>query len=264
MMRLIRHSIFILIALFALSFAPLRAQEAQQKPEAAAQQPSGQPQAEQKPEEKHVTNPNAAASRELVEASKRAEGEEPEGKDQTEEMKHGLEHSTMVQKMARLFGISVQSAYWIAMAINFAIVFLAIGWVMKSKLPAMFRMRNEAIQRGIAEARAASEDAQRRLKDIEVRLSKLGEEVNAIKASAEKESAAEEARIRTQAENDVKRVLESAEKEIDAAGKQARRDLKSLAAGLAVDLATRKLQIDQQTDEGLVRNFVAQLGKDGQ
>jgi F-type H+-transporting ATPase subunit b len=149
------------------------------------------------------------------------------------------------------------------MFVNFAIIFVVIGAAMKSKLPGYFRSRNEAIQRGIVEARAASEDAKRRLADIEARLSKLDIEVAQIKSSAERESAAEEARIRSAAEADAKRILAAAEQEIEAAGRQARRDLKALAADLAVDLAARKIQIDSATDESLVRNFVAQLGKDG-
>nr|Q1IIG4.2 RecName: Full=ATP synthase subunit b; AltName: Full=ATP synthase F(0) sector subunit b; AltName: Full=ATPase subunit I; AltName: Full=F-type ATPase subunit b; Short=F-ATPase subunit b [Candidatus Koribacter versatilis Ellin345] len=236
------------------------AQEAQQKPEAqqsapAAEQPK--PAEEQAKPEQHVTNPNAAVGKELSEASHAAEGEEEAG----EHME--LKHSTMVKTLAKWLGVSVETSYWIAMAFNFAIVFALLGWAMKKNLPGVFKARNESIQRGIAEARAASDDAKRRLADIEARLSKMDGEVAAIRAVTEKESAAEEVRIREAAEADVKRILESAENEIDAATKQARRDLKSLAAGLAIDLATRKLHVDQQTDESLVRSFVAQLGKDG-
>ncbi len=253
-----------LVAVAVLALAPVRAQEAQQKPAEPAKPAAEQsaPSAEQKPaeskasEEQHVTNPNAAAGRELSEASREAEGEEA-----GENIE--LKHSGAVRWMAKTFGISVEASYWIAMVFNFAIVFLVIGWAMKKNLPGVFRARNQAIQQGLAEARAASEDAKRRLTDIESRLAKMDTEVAAIRATAEKESAAEEVRIREAAEADVKRILESAENEIDAATKQAKRDLKSLAAGLAVELATRKLQVDAQTDESLVRGFVAQLGKDG-
>jgi F-type H+-transporting ATPase subunit b len=247
----LRYVLVVLTAFLVLSLVPIRAQESQKKPEPTA------PSSQQKDTRSH--NPNAAVGRELAKASKTAEGEPEEKEDQTA----GLKHSTAVQWIAKKTGISVEMAYWIAMFINFAIVFVAIAALMKSQLPNYFRTRNEAIQRGIQEARAASEDAQRRLKDIEVRLSKLDTEVSQIRASSETESAAEEARIRAAAEADAKRILESAEQEIDAASRQARRDLKSLAAGLAVDLATRKLQIDQATDESLIHNFVAQLGKDG-
>lgn len=258
MKNALRSFSIVAVTMLALTLAPVRAQEAQQqKPDSAAQ--ASQPQSSsQAAEQAAPQSPNAEVGQELAKESKAAEGE-PEKEDQTT----GLRHSTMVQKMAKLLGVRVETAYWIAMFINFGILFLAIGGALKAKLPAMFKQRNESIQRGIAEARAASEDAKRRLADIETRLSRLDTEVNAIKATSEKESAAEEARIRAQAETDVKRVLESAEKEIDAASKQARRDLKTLAAGLAVDLAERRLHVDQETDEALVRNFVSQFGKDG-
>lgn len=248
-----------LLCLMAL-FAVVSLAQEPQKSETPAQQPSAEQQQQPSSEQKsqHITNPNAAASRELVEASKAAEGE-PEKEDQAT----GLKHSTAVRWIAKITGLSVESAYWIAMAINFAIVIIAIAWFMKSSLPGYFRSRNEAIQQGIQEARAASDDAKRRLADIEVRLSRLDTEVADVRASAEKESAAEEARMRAAAEADAARIVESAEKEIEAASRQARRDLKVLAAGLAVDLAARKLNVDEATDESLVRNFVSQLGKDG-
>lgn len=240
---------FTVLMMLALAWTPLRGQETQP---AATQNP---PQAA---EPARPTNPNAAVSRELVEASKAAEGEST-GEDQTT----GLKHSVAVQWIAKKTGVTVETAYWIAMSFNFAIVILAIAALMKSQLPTYLRTRNEAIQRGLQEARAASTDAQRRLSDIEARLSRLDTEVAQIHAEADRESAAEEARIHAAAEAEVKRIMESSEQEIDAAGRQAQRDLKGLAANLAVELASGKLRVDQATDEALVRNFVAQLGKDG-
>ncbi len=242
------HSFLLMLAVFAvLSVGPAHAQQAKPK--------TAEPASAQAPESH---NPNAVVGRELVKETKISEGEEVEN-DQTT----GLKHSSSVRWIAEHTGVSIETAYWIAMFINFAIIFGAIGALMKSQLPNYFRTRNEAIQQGILEARAASEDAKRRLSDIESRLSKLDSEVAQIRSSAEQESAAEEGRIRAAAEADAKRILVAAEQEIEASGRQARRDLKALAADLAVDLAARKIQIDSATDESLVRNFVAQLGKDG-
>jgi F-type H+-transporting ATPase subunit b len=256
MKRFFRSLGLSLITVAVLAIAPIHAQEAQQKPEAQSAPAAEQKKSTESPEQ-HVTNPNTAVGKELSEASRAAEGEEEPEENQ------GLKRSAMVQKLAKGLGISVEAAYWIAMVINFAIIFAFIAWAMKKNLPGVFKARNEAIQRGIAEARAASDDAKRRLSDIEIRLSRLDSEVASIRGTAEKESAAEELRIREAAEAEVRRILESGEQEIDAAGKQARRDLKALAAGLAVDLAARKLQIDEKTDETLVREFVSQLGKGG-
>jgi F0F1-type ATP synthase membrane subunit b/b' len=123
--------------------------------------------------------------------------------------------------------------------------------------------RTVAIQKGIKEAQAASADAARRLGDIESRLSKLGSEVAEIRASAEREAAAEEERIRQSAEEDKQKVVLAAEAEIAAIARNARREFKGYAASLAVDLAAREIRVDEPTDQALVRDFVGQLGKDG-
>ena len=58
-------------------------------------------------------------------------------------------------------------------------------------------------------------------------------------------------------------MIETAESEIAAAAKSARRELKIYAAELAVELAKKNIKVDPQTDAALVRDFVSQLGKDG-
>jgi hypothetical protein len=94
------------------------------------------------------------------------------------------------------------SLSWLSILLNFGGVAAVVYVLLKSKLPQAFRDRTVAIQKGIKEAQAASADAARRLGDIESRLSKLGSEVAEIRASAEREAAAEEERIRQSAEED--------------------------------------------------------------
>jgi F-type H+-transporting ATPase subunit b len=130
-------------------------------------------------------------------------------------------------------------------------------------LPAVFRSRTSSIQKSIEEARRASEDANRRLSDIESRLGRLSDEIAQMRLTSEKEAAAEEERIQRAAEEDAKRIVESAEQEIAAAAKAARRELTSYAADLAVTLATKQIQVDAPTDQALVRRFASQLSKGG-
>ena len=101
------------------------------------------------------------------------------------------------------------------------------------------------------------------MQDIEARLARLDTEVAEIRTSAEQEAAAEEKRIKQAAEEDKQKVLQAVETEIDAIARNARRELKGYAASLAVDLASRKIHVDDPTDHALVREFVDQLGKDG-
>ena len=207
-------------------------------------------------------NPNAEFGGELSKTSEEA-AREAGKRDAKVEMELKAEHSPVMTWIARLIKVSPEHAYWISLIINFGILVLFFWMLLKAKVPQMFRDRTAIIQRGIREAQAASAEAARRLKGIEARLAKLDTEVAEIRASAESDAAAEEARIRQAAEEDKRKVVQAAETEIAAIARNARRELKSYAASLAVDMASRKIRVDEHTDQALVRDFVEQLGKDG-
>ena len=166
-----------------------------------------------------------------------------------------FKNSSSIRFISRLTGLSTNGAYWAAVTTNFAIVVGLIVWASKKSLPDMFRNRSAAIQNAIEEARAASEEARRRISDIESRLSRLDSEISAMRATSEKEAAAEEARIKAATGEEMRRIVESAEQEIEAAAKAARRELTTYAADLAVDLAARQIRVDAATDQALVRSF---------
>jgi F0F1-type ATP synthase membrane subunit b/b' len=64
------------------------------------------------------------------------------------------------------------------------------------------------------------------------------------------------------AASEIARIQELAEREIEAAGKTARTQLRRFTAHLAIDLAQRKLEarMTPETQDGLVRGFVQDLG----
>ena len=80
-----------------------------------------------------------------------------------------------------------------------------------------------------------------------------------MQAAAEKEADAEEARILKAAEEDIRKVVLAAEQEIAAAAKQARRELTTHTAGLAIALARQQIKVDSDTDQILVRTFASKL-----
>jgi F-type H+-transporting ATPase subunit b len=230
----------------------------------AAQQPAGSsapssssasqkqaPTAQQQPSQ----NPDTVTGEELTGA---ASGEAGEKEENTQ-----FKYSKSVVWMGHLVGLGPRASYLVYWFLNFDLVVLFFVLLFRSSVPQMFRDRTQAIHKGIREAQAASAEAARRLSDIETRLAKLDTEVAEIRASAESEAAAEEARIRQAAEEDKRKVLEGVETEISAIARNARRELKTYAATLAVDLASRKIKVDEPTDQALLREFVGQLGKDG-
>jgi F-type H+-transporting ATPase subunit b len=208
------------------------------------------------------TSPHA--NRELAKESREAAGEDDQAQ---------FKHSASVQLVAKLTGLGLDGAYWLCVLLNFAVVAGAIVYFSKKNLPSLFRNRTASIQKAMQEARQASEDANRRLAEIETRLSHLGAEIAGMSVVAEKEALAEEARIKAAAEEDARKIVESAQQEIAAAAKLARRDLTAYAANLAVSLAARQIKVDTPTDQALVRGFAQELsanpssstktGKDG-
>ena len=190
--------------------------------------------------------------------------ESPKAAESSGEDTEQFKHSGSVRFLSRVTGLSLEGAYWLAVIINFAIVAGVIVWASKKNLPAVFRNRTTLIQKSIAEARRASEDANQRLTLIESRLSRLDDEIAQMRITSEKEASAEEQRIQQAAEEDAKRIVESAEQEIAAAAKAARRELTSYAADLAVTLATKQIRVDAPTDQALVRRFASQLANGGE
>lgn len=181
------------------------------------------------------------------------------GGDETAQFKH----SASVRLLSKITGLSNDGAYWLAIILNFAIVVGAIAWFWKKYLPGFFRNRTASIKQSIEEARRASDDANRRLADIESRLGRLDHEISRMRAASEEEAAAEEARIKAAAEEDAKRIVQSAEQEIAASAKAARRELTAYAADLAVTLAAKQIRVDAPADQALVRRFAQQLSNGG-
>jgi F-type H+-transporting ATPase subunit b len=145
--------------------------------------------------------------------------------------------------------------------INFAIVAVALIWVFAKKLPPVFRSNAQNISSAITKAAAAKAEADRQLTEAEQRLSRLAEEVKAIRDEALQDAAAEAERIRALAKSDIEKVGLAAKAEIAAAERAARLELKVLTAQLAVDQARGLVakQLTPQTQDALVSGFVESL-----
>jgi F-type H+-transporting ATPase subunit b len=204
----------------------------------------------------HAAPRERGPAQELAHETREAAGEE---KDETAEFKQ----SASVQGIARLTGLSVNHAFLLSDIFNFLVIAIVIIWAGRKFLPGIFSARTAGIQKAMQEAQKASEEARRRLAEIESRLMKLDVEIGMMRDSAEKDADAEEARIQAAADEDARKIVESAQQEISAAAKTARRELTAYAADLAVALAQKQIHVDASTDERLVRNFAGELGSEG-
>jgi F-type H+-transporting ATPase subunit b len=145
--------------------------------------------------------------------------------------------------------------------INFAIVAGAIGWVFLKVTPSFFRKNAETISSAITKATAVKAEADRQLREAEEKLARLGQEVAQLRATAQREAAAEAERVQAITQSDIQRVGLAAKAEIEAAERSARLELKVIAANLAVDGAEslREKELTPQAQETLVTAFVKSL-----
>ena len=246
--RIVRTIFLVVLVVSCTSLKPLRAQE----PAHPDQKQSTSPEQKKRARDDSA-HQSYGPGRQLAHESNEAAGE---GKDEMAEFKE----SASVRMIGRLTGLNLQQSYWLSVVLNFVVIAAVILWAGRKYLPGIFRDRSAAIQKAMQEAQMASQEARRRLAEIESRLMKLDVEIGAMRNAAEKEGAAEEAHIKAAAEEDARKMIASAEQEIAAAVKAARRQLTAYAADLAVALARKQIHVDATTDQVLVRNFAGRLG----
>jgi F-type H+-transporting ATPase subunit b len=164
-----------------------------------------------------------------------------------------------VRAIGRFLHISPEASSRLFIFLNFAILAGTILYFGFSRMPKYLRERRDGIQREIVEAKSAADQARERLQGVEQRFARLDDEIAQIRESAERESQAEESRIRALIEAERTRIVTSAEQEIAAASAAARRNLKRLAGDLAVDRATQMISLTEDGDRTLVRQFSDEL-----
>jgi F-type H+-transporting ATPase subunit b len=145
--------------------------------------------------------------------------------------------------------------------INFAIVAGLLVWVFLKVTPPFFRRNAEIISSAITKASAAKSEADRQLREAQEKLAHLEQEIAGLRATAQREGAAEAERIRRLLQTETERIAAAAKAEIQASERAARLELKAIAANLAVDGAESLLakQLTPQAQESLVSAFVKSL-----
>jgi F-type H+-transporting ATPase subunit b len=171
-------------------------------------------------------------------------------------------HSASVRKIGAMVGLNAEQAATAFTVANFIVLAALVGWFLLKTLPKTFRDRTSSIQKSLVDARTATEDASARLRGVEERLSKLDEQIAALRAQADKDSALDEQRIRASVEEDKRKIIAAAEQEIAAATTLAHRQLQQYAAELAIEQAQRKLVVTAETDRLLVQSFARRLTGD--
>jgi len=173
-----------------------------------------------------------------------------------------LKLSSSVRRLAHIAGLSPETTFQLCWGFNFTLMVALMFWKGWPLLTAAFEARSRSIRRAIDEAQHLGEDARKRLAEVDRRWAQLDFEIAAIRAHAEAQMKNEEQILSTRTTEDIRRIMEYANSEIDRGAQQARRELKAFVAVLAVSLARQSIRIDERSDQELVKGFIEGLGHD--
>jgi F0F1-type ATP synthase membrane subunit b/b' len=152
--------------------------------------------------------------------------------------------------------------------INLAIFVAALVYIMtrKAKLGEAFKARSETIKQELTRAQRERDAALAKLKDVEQRLANIDSEVVAIKDHAVREAAEERARIASETQNEITRLSGQARREIENAGKAAKKELRLYTAEQSVRLAEEivRREMKPEDEARLIANNIEELGGSAQ
>src|ERR1700704_4886984 len=147
---------------------------------------------------------------------------------------------------------------------NLAIFVLVMTYIMtrKAKLGEAFKARRESIKRELARAQQERDAALAKLKEVEERLGLLDTELATIKENSAREAAEERERIAHSTEAEIAKISEQAAREIETAGKAARKELRRYTAEQSVRLAEEivRREIKPEDDARLIASNIEDLG----
>jgi F0F1-type ATP synthase membrane subunit b/b' len=148
--------------------------------------------------------------------------------------------------------------------VNLAVFVAVMVYILtkKAKLGEVFQSRRESIKLELAQAQQERDAALAKLKEVEERLARLDTEVAGIKERSVREAAEERERIARSTETEITKLSEQALREIESAGKAAKKELRRYAAEQSVQMAEAivRREMRPEDDARLIANNIEELG----
>lgn len=148
---------------------------------------------------------------------------------------------------------------------KFLNLFLFLGvlfYFLRRPLSESLVARRESIRRELTRAQEERNAALAKLEEVETRLSRLDAEVEAVRAQSRREATEEQERIARATEEEMRKLREQAQREIESAGKVARLELRRFAAEQSALLAEELIRRDMRAEDDarLMKDYVEELG----
>ena len=160
-------------------------------------------------------------------------------------------------------GLWTNMLLWRVINLLIFVIFLVYIFRRKIRIGKVFDDRAASIVKELDQAKRDKQEAQERLQELEARLARLDQEVSAIRAEAEHDSAREAERISQAAAVDAEKIRQSARREIEGAMKAARTELRAFVADQSVALAEGIIRREIRPDDNtrMVNKFIGDLSE---
>jgi F-type H+-transporting ATPase subunit b len=147
------------------------------------------------------------------------------------------------------------------LSITFAVFVAILVGAVRKPLAVYLETRADTVERAIAEATRARQDAERRAREAEAKLAALDSEVKAMKADFETQGNAEASRIEKAAVEMSAKIAKDAEDTINAEMQRAREQLRAEASKLALQLAEERIKamLTDDDDARLKKSLISDL-----
>jgi len=147
--------------------------------------------------------------------------------------------------------------------LNFILVFGGIAYLLAKHGGAFFRDNAKAIEKSIDEATAEKAAAVRELNEVEAKISRLNQDVPAMREAARRDFAVEAERLRASGAAEIEKIKQAERAELEASERAAQQELRGVAASLSVERAAALVssKMNNEVRARLFRAFLNELGR---
>jgi F0F1-type ATP synthase membrane subunit b/b' len=147
--------------------------------------------------------------------------------------------------------------------LNFLIVVGGIAYLVAKYGGAFFRGNAKQIAASIVEATAAKTEADRELREVEVKIERIGQEVAEMREEAQRNWAAESERLYASGQAEIEKIAHAAREELAASERAAQQQVREIAASLAVERAAALVSsmMNAEIRAKMFQSFLRELGK---
>jgi F-type H+-transporting ATPase subunit b len=141
-------------------------------------------------------------------------------------------------------------------------IFAGVGiYILRKPISQALSARRGAIQQELISAQNERDQALARVAEADSLLGRLDDDVRRVQEQAREEATSERQRISASTEREVEKLKQQAQREMETAGKLARKDLRQFLAEKSVQMARDSIrtQMRPEDDTALIRESIGEL-----